>query len=72
MGRHQSAVNDQIGIATNGGRKMRIVFQGQTKVPEIHRAIIGLGHRAQCRHIDQLSFGGIRRRAQEFVQMARL
>ncbi len=69
MGRDQGAVDNQIGVAADGGGEVGIGGECQAEVAEILRRIIGLGHRAQNGHVDQLAIVGVLGLGQKAVEM---
>ena len=54
MRRNQGAMHNQVGIAADGRGEMGVTLQVKPKMPKVFRAVIGLSHRAQHDHVDQL------------------
>ena len=71
MRRHQRAMHDQVRIAPDRRGEMRVGSQGEPEMPEVLRAVIGLRHRAQRGHRDQLGQLGLRRVVQQSVERRR-
>ncbi|ODS03502.1 hypothetical protein AUC71_09280 [Methyloceanibacter marginalis] len=73
-GADQGAMHDEIGVAANGRGEMGVAPQVETEMPEILRAVFGLGLAAQDHFADELRGGrgpGLRENAIELSRLER-
>ena len=50
----QQAVNHHVGVAADGAGEVGVVLKGQTVVTNVLGRVDGLGHGAQCQHLNQI------------------